>query len=275
MSGGGLRVDPDGVRAAAARATASAVGGPPALAVTPCAADTASHAAASRLAVRAAAVLAATAALEDATAAAGGRLSANAEMYVAQDITGAAGLRPGVGLGSATAASVSPAASPRVVPPVAVVGAGGVRPATGKQAAELIHGGSTAGMLAVADALDRHAARCEEAAAGLGAARVQARDSWSSATGDAADARLGELVDGYAGQVRAARELADEMRSHAVDFGRARARIPAPQVFGDLEARAYAGLNALGAYGQTYRDPGGDERCLVSVLLSSRRCGHA
>ncbi|QEN16543.1 sensor domain-containing protein [Mycolicibacterium sp. ELW1] len=38
---------------------------------------------------------------------------------------------------------------------------------------------------------------------------------------------------------------------------------------------AYAGLNALGAYGQTYRDPGGDERCLVSVLLSSRRCGHA
>ncbi|WP_431236137.1 PPE domain-containing protein (plasmid) [Mycolicibacterium psychrotolerans] len=243
MSGGGLRVDPDGVHAAAARAAAAAAGAAPALPVTPCAADAASHAAASRLGLGAAAVLAATAALDEATAAAGWRLTASAETYVAQDITGAAGLRSEAGLGGASAESGT-VVSPRVVSPVAVVSAGGVQPVTGKQAAELIHGGSATGMLAAAEVLDRHTARCEEAAADLGAARAQAQDSWSSAAAEEADARLGELADGYASQARAARELAGEIRSHAADFGRARAHIPAPQVFDDLEARIAAAVAA-------------------------------
>jgi uncharacterized protein YukE len=243
MSGGGLRVDPDGVRAAAARAAGAATGGPSTLTVAPCAADAASHAAAWRLGTRAMAVLAATATLDEATAAAGVRLSANAETYVAQDITGAAGLRSGVGLGSAPTESVA-VVSPRVVPPVAAASAGGVRPVTGKQAAELIHGGSSAGMLAAAEVLDGHSARCEEAAADLRAARGQALDSWSSAAADEADARLSELADGYAGQGRAARELAAEIRSQADDFIRTRDRIPAPKVFDDLEARIAAAVAA-------------------------------
>jgi hypothetical protein len=243
MSGGGLRVDPDGVHAAAARAAGAATGGPSTLTVTPCAGDAASHAAAFRLGAWAAGVLAATAALDEATAAAGQRLSASAETYVAQDVTAAAGWGPGVGLGGAPAESVA-VVSPRMVPPVAVVGAVGVQPVTGKQAAQLIHSGSTAGMLAVAEALDRHAARCEGAAADLGAARAQAQDSWSSAAADEADARLGGLADGYVGQARAARELAGEMRSHTDAFGRACARIPAPQVFNDLEARIAAAMAA-------------------------------
>ncbi|TDO06534.1 hypothetical protein EV580_6633 [Mycobacterium sp. BK086] len=242
MSGGGLRVDPDGVHAAAAHVAAAAAGTLPALTVTPCAADAASHAAAQRLGTRAAALLAATAALDAATAAAGWRLSTNADMYVAQDITAAAG-QSGAVLGGPTVESGA-ATSPGVVPPVAVVSTSGVQPMTGKQAAELIHGGSTAGMSAAAEALEGYAAHCLEAAADLGAGRAQAQDSWSSAAAEKADGHLFALSEGYAGQARAARELADEMQSHADDFARARDRIPAPQVFDDLEARIAAAVAA-------------------------------
>ncbi|MBB3606369.1 hypothetical protein FHT40_006060 [Mycolicibacterium sp. BK556] len=244
MSGGGLRVDPDGVHAAAAHVAAVAAGVLPALSVPPCAADAASHAAAQRLGTRAAAMLAATAALDADTTAAGWRLSTSADIYVAQDITAAAGLQSGGVLGD-TPAESGAAASPGVVPPVAVVSTGGVQPVTGKQAAALIHGGAgTAGMLAAADALDGHAARCQEAAAELGAGRAQAQDSWSSPAAQHADAHLIALSDGYAEQAQAARALAHEMRSHAADFARARDRIPAPQVFDDLEARIAAAVAA-------------------------------
>lgn len=243
MSGGGLWVDPDGVHAAAGCVAAAAAGTLPALTVTPCAADAASHAAAFRLGTRAAAVLAATAALDAATAAAGWRLSTNADMYVAQDITAAAGLQSGAVLRN-TPAESGTATSPRVVPPVAVVSTSGVQPMTGKQAAELIHGGQTAGMLAAAEALGGHAAHCQEAAAELGAGRAQAQDSWSSAAAEHADVHLIALSDGYAEQAQAARALAHEMRSHADDFARARGRIPAPQVFDDLEARTAAAVAA-------------------------------
>ncbi|MBB3753684.1 hypothetical protein FHT44_006206 [Mycolicibacterium sp. BK634] len=244
MSGGGLRVDPDGVHAAAGCVAAAATGVSAHLTVAPCAADAASHAAAFRLGTRAAAVLAATAALDEATAAAGRRLKASAETYVAQDIAAGSGLRAGAVLGGTPGESVT--ATPlRVVPPVAVVSTSGVQPMTGKQAAALIHGGAgTAGMLTAADALDGHAARCLEAAADLGASRAQAQDSWSSPAAEHADAHLVALSEEYAGQARAACELADEIRSHAADFARARGRIPAPQIFDDLEARITAAVAA-------------------------------
>lgn len=243
MSGGGLRVDPDCVHAAAGCVAAAATGVSAHLTVAPCAADAASHAAAFRLGTRAAAVLAATAALDEATAAAGRRLRASMETYVAQDIAAASGLRAGAVLGGTPAESVT-AASPGVVPPVAVVSTSGVQPMTGKQAAELIHGGQTAGMLAAAEALGGHAAHCQEAAAELGAGRAQAQDSWSSPAAAHADAQLVALSEEYTGQARAARELADEIRSHADDFARARGRIPAPQIFDDLEARITAAVAA-------------------------------
>jgi len=122
---------------------------------------------------------------------------------------------------------------------------GGARPVTGKQAAQLIHGGpGTGGLDRAAAALRGHAQRCEQAAALVRAACAQAQHSWTSPAAAQADTRLGALAERYAGQAATARQVADQIGWHADSFTRVRQAIPAPRVFDDLEARIRAAAAA-------------------------------
>jgi hypothetical protein len=125
----------------------------------------------------------------------------------------------------------------------------------------VIHSGpGPEGVLAVAGLLEGAAKGLDEAATSVSAASEQAADSWSSDAADAADRHFLGLGNSYAEQASQARAVAQQLRTHADDFSRAKAQIPPPQRFADLETRLQAAYAAnahptsMGRYTQTIAD---------------------
>jgi hypothetical protein len=137
----------------------------------------------------------------------------------------------------------------------------GITPTTGHEIAAVIHSGpGPQGVLAVAALLERAAKDLDGAATSVSAAGALAADSWASDAADAADRHLASLESAYTEQASQARALAQQLRTHADDFSRAKAHIPPPQRFADLEARLQAAYAAnthptsIGRYTQTIAD---------------------
>jgi hypothetical protein len=198
----------------------------------------------------------ATANLTTGTAAA--RLHGDADAYELQEATGA------TSLGDVTAAVSGGVEAPRVSAPQLSPASqlpgipAGIMPTNGREIAAVIHSGpGTQGVLAVAAELESVARDLDQAASSVSAAGVLAADSWASDAADAADVHLVGLVNSYTEQASQARALAQQLRMHADDFARAKAEIPPPERFADLEARLHAAYAAnahptsMGRYTQT------------------------
>jgi hypothetical protein len=257
-----LRVDTDGVRAAGATATAAASCPTAAApAVLPCAGDATSVRVATRAAGRIGALDLATVAANRQTAAAAARLHGDADAYDMQENSGA------TSLGDATAAVSAVAQAPDVSAPQVpntpqLPGLpAGITPTGGHEIAAVIHSGpGPQGILAVASALERVASDLDEAATSVSASGALAADNWASAAAEAAEDHLVRLEHAYTEQASQARTLARQLRTHADDFSRAKAQIPPPQRFADLEARLQAAYAAnahptsMGRYTQQIAD---------------------
>jgi hypothetical protein len=257
-----LRVDTAGVHAAGATATAAASGATPSVpAVTPCAGDATSVQIATHAAGQIGALGLATAAANLTTEVAATRLHRDADAYELQEASGA------TSLGDVTAAVSEGADAPRVSAPH-LPGApqlpgvrAGITPTTGREIAKVIHSGpGPQGVLTLAAQLEGTAEDLDDAATSVGAAGAQAADSWASDAADAAEQHLVGLENTYTEQASQARAMAQQLRTHADDFSRAKAQIPPPQRFADLEARLQAAYAAnahptsMGRYTHTIAD---------------------
>jgi hypothetical protein len=241
-----LRVDVAGVHGAGVTAAGAASSATPAApAVTPCAADAASVQVASGFAGRIGALGFRTTAANLKTGAAAARLHADADAYEMQDGAGAAGLADaGATVGQLVQVPDVPTPPLPAVP--APPGApGGIVPITGPQISAVVHSGpGPQGLLMTAGMLDTQAVELEQAAASVRAASSETTSSWSSGAAEAAEAHLVDLESSYSDQATQARSLASQMRGHADDFARAKAVIPPPQVFDDLQRRLQAAYAA-------------------------------
>jgi hypothetical protein len=243
VTSGDLRVDPAGVHAAGA--TLGAAAGTPALAgvaVAPCAGDIASVGVAADLTVAIGQLNSSTMSLDVRAGTSSARLHVSAEAYARQERSSAADLAD-------TTASVGPAVLPNDVPtpvlpdwvPTPGVGAGGVVPATGRQASELIHGGpGPAGLQGAAALLDATAESLDQAAATVRAARSESEQSWDSEAAAHASDSLAHLASHYTRNASHARMMARQARVQADNFVRARAQMPPVSVFDDLDRRLTA-----------------------------------
>jgi hypothetical protein len=262
MASSDLGVDTDGVHAAAAAAAAAASSAAPtAAAITPCAGDATSVQVATRAAGQIGALGLATAAANLTTEAAAARLHGDADAYALQEASGA------TSLGDVTAAVSGGADAPRVSAPELPHSPelpgipAGVMPTSGHEISAVIHSGpGPQGVLAVAAQLEGAARDLDEAATSVSAAGSLAADSWASDAADAAGEHLVGLENTYTEQASQARVLAQQLRTHADDFSRAKAQIPPPQRFADLEARLQAAYAAnahptsMGRYTKTITD---------------------
>jgi hypothetical protein len=243
VTSGDLRVDPAGVHAAGA--TLGAAAGAPGLAgvaVIPCAGDIASVGVAADLTVAIAELNSSTMSLDLRAGASSERLHVSAETYAQQERSSVAGLAD-------TTASVGPAVLPNDVPtpvlpdwvPTSGVWPGGVVPASGRQASELIHGGAgPAGLQGAAALLDAAAQNLDQAAATVRAARSETEQSWDSDAAAQASDSLAHLASHYTRNASHARMMARQARVQADNFVRARAQMPAVSVFHDLDRRLTA-----------------------------------
>jgi hypothetical protein len=230
MSSRDLRVDPTGVHAAGATlGGAAGIAVPGAVAVTPCAGDAASVDVAADLTARIGALNGSTAWLNLWAGASSLRLHASAETYAQQEANAAAGLGDTAAtVGSAVLMRDVPTPPPPAAAPLPAAG-GGLVPATGRQAAELIHGGPGPQPLELAAAvLDTQADNLDQAAASVRAARWGSEQSWDSDAAQQAADKLVRLESSYTGHASHARALSAEARTQVDNFLRAKAGIPAP-----------------------------------------------
>lgn len=241
-----LRVDVAGVQSGAATtAAAASVATPPAAAVTPCAADATSVQVATGFTGRIGALGVDTIGTNLKTGAAAARLHGDADAYELQEAAGAAGLAAvGAAVGEMAAAPNVPTPSLPGVPAATGVPAG-IVPTSGQEISAVVHSGpGPQPLLVTAVALDATAAELEQAAASVRAASSETTGSWSSGAADAAETHLAGLESSYSEQASQARALANQIRGHADDFARAKAAIPTPEVFADLQRRLQAAYAA-------------------------------
>ena len=126
----------------------------------------------------------------------------------------------------------------------------GTTPDSGKAIAALIHAGpGLVGLDTAATALEAHAGQLESAAHVVRAARATSEQSWDSAAAEVAGRQLSMLEASYTAQAGHARALSRDARQQAQNFQRAKALIPTPAVFDDLERRLQAANTANNAPG--------------------------
>ena len=240
-----VRVDTAEVRDAGRSAALAASSAAPAVPVlSPCAGDAVSVQAATGFAERVGAVGLATAATNLSGDAAAARLHGDAEAYDAQDAAGGADLVRGAAP-AGTAAPAPDVRAPSLPGPPQLPGVpAGAVPTTGREISALMHGGpGPQGMLAAAAQLDTAATELDQAAAWMQGSDSAVSRGWESDAATAAQTYLSNLRSSYRSQAARARSLASQIRSHVEDFTRARAQIPPPAVFAELERRlqvAYA-----------------------------------
>lgn len=118
------------------------------------------------------------------------------------------------------------------------------RPAA-DEIAELLHAGpGTGGILTAAQQLRSHATHLGQSAHGVNSAAAQVSSDWSSESGMHAAHRLGELGTWFEQHAEQARALAATMDHHAASFARAKAAVPTPEQFRDVENRLVAAAAA-------------------------------
>lgn len=244
----GLRVDVDEVHAAGT-GMAQVVEAPVTLAgisVGPSAADQVSATVAAGLSVRLQTIGAHTVRAAQITTAAAGALHANAATYREQEDLNTAALRPGGGASVSAPAGIAPTASPAsaVLPPLAMPPTG-VTPTDGKAVAVLIHGGTGPGpLLQAATEARAHAERLRDISTHLRGTSVRLSRVWQSPAADAAVGRITTLAGWYDTHAEHALSAARACQAQADSFGQARAAVPRPEVFDDLERRLAAASRA-------------------------------
>lgn len=254
MSSANLFIDPDGVRAAGAGLSgASSAAAAPPPAVTPCAADATSVKIAYSLSASISELVNATMAVNHKTAQAGSRMTSNATTYEDQERVNAASLAAG-SRGRARSVPTGDAPSIAPAPLVALpVPTPGVQPTSGKEIAALMHGGPGPGALeSAAQALNAHADQLESAAQSVRSARWTSEQNWDSAAADRANTHLATLESTYTRHADQSRALSRDATVQANNFRQARANIPTPQYFTELEQRlrsaSAANANSGGRY---------------------------
>jgi hypothetical protein len=254
-----LSIDPSGVRGASANVAAGAASaGTAPVAITPSAQDSTSVLVANVLGGLVSDLINDTLAANTISAAAAGRLSDNADTYEQQEQDNARALA-GIGGGVPGATAIAGGPQPALVPPTAIPAptAAGVTPTSGREIAQLIHGGPGPGALEAAAALlQTHANQLDQAAGSIHSARRQNEASWSSNAADAAQTHLVSLEASYAEQAERARGLAQQASTQVENFHRAKNQIPTPQHFDDLERRLIAANKANSAPGSVGRFSG-------------------
>jgi hypothetical protein len=254
-----LSIDPSGVRGASVHVATGATSASTApVTVTPSAQDSTSVLVANVLGGLVSDLINDTVAANTIAAAAAGRLSDNADTYEQQEHENARALA-GTGGGVPGAAAIAGGSQPSLVPPAAIPApaSAGTTPTSGREIAQLIHGGPGPGALQTAAALLRtHANQLDEAADSIRSARQQNEASWSSNAADSAQTHLVNLEASYTGQAEQARGLAHQASTQVENFDRARNQIPTPQHFDDLERRLMAANRANSAPGSVGRFSG-------------------
>jgi hypothetical protein len=242
VSGNVVYLDPGGVRAAGSSVAAASTTAPArTISVTPCAPDVTSVTVANELALLVGELISATSAANHTAATAAARLAGNATTYEEQEAANAAALRNGsLTRGNAVSVINTPdTPAPVFTPPM--VSAAGNTPSTGKEIAALIHQGpGPAGLESAAGLLDTHAGYLDAAADSIRSARHIGEQSWDSAAADLANGHLRRLEASYGRHAARARALSVDARTQADNFRRAKANIPPPQIFEDLEHRLQA-----------------------------------
>lgn len=253
-SSANLFIDPDGVRAAGASVSgASSAAAAPAPAVTPCAADSTSVKIAYALSASISELVNATMAVNHKTAQAGSRMNNNATTYEEQEQANAASLTGG-SRGRATSVPIGNAPSIAGPPLVAApIPTPGVQPASGKEIAALMHGGPGPEALETAgQALNAHAAQLDSAAQSVRSARWTSEQNWDSAAAAQASTHLATLESTYTRHADQSRALSRDATVQANNFRQARANIPTPQYFTELEQRLRAASTANANSGGRY-----------------------
>lgn len=255
----GLRVEVDELHAAGTR-MAQSVTAPVALGthpLAPAAGDQVSATVAATVSARLHAIGAHSARAAYIKTSAAGVLHANAVTYREQEEANAASLRPGGEAAGAVAASTAGIASavPTAVPPIPASPPAGVVPTDGKSIAVLMHGGTGPGPLLAAAATARtHATELQQISTSLRATRDRLTTVWQSVGGEAATARIATLASWYDDHAQHAAAAARACESQAASFAQARAAVPTPAIFEDLERRLdaanRANVAARGAYTQ-------------------------
>ncbi|ULN44704.1 PPE domain-containing protein (plasmid) [Mycolicibacterium crocinum] len=268
-SSANLFIDPDGVRAAGAGlSTASSAVAAPAPAVTPCAADATSVKIAYALSASISELVNATMAVNHKTAQASSRMHSTATTYEDQEHANAASLAAG-SPGRATSVPVgdpSTIGGPSLVAPP--IPAPGVQPTSGKDIAALMHGGPGPEALeTAAQALNAHAAQLDSAAQSVRSARWTSEQNWDSSAADQASTHLAALESTYTRHADQSRGLSRDATVQANNFRQARANIPTPQHFADLEQR----LRAAAAHNA---QSGGRYTAVVAQLQSELAAAH-
>ena len=258
----GLQVETDelhavGTRMGMAVTTPVALGSTP---VAPAAADQVSATVAAGLSARLQAVAAHSARAAHITTTAAAVLRGNAATYAEQEALNAAALRPGGGdpAGAVAAASTggwAGTAAPLLPPAVPVSVPAGATPSDGKSIAALIHGGTgPQPLLAAADEARAHAAELRQISASLHATVGRLTAVWESAAAETATAQIATLGRWYDDHADHATAVARACERQADSFVQARAVVPKPEVFEDVErrlaaaARANAVPGSLGRY---------------------------
>jgi uncharacterized protein YukE len=175
------------------------------------------------------------------TSAAGGLVQAGAATYAHSETVNADTL----GAGPASAGTSGPALRPVEVPvaPLPQIPAPTVpsAPTSGKEIAQLIHGGpGPASLYAAGDRLAGHAADLADTGTQLRSAASGMQAVWESDAGDEANSWIIQLADLHTVHGQRVAVTAQTIRAQAQSFQTARDEIPHPQVFDDLERRLRA-----------------------------------
>jgi hypothetical protein len=170
-------------------------------------------------------------------------LNANASDYIAQEQANAAGLNLG-GVPAAAAASTIATPIP-AAPPAFPAPQSATAPASGKQIAQLIHGGpGPAPLHDAASRLRSHAEQLNQTSAQLREAATNLQAGWFSQAGEAAQKRISELVATYDQLAQTTTAAATQADAQADNVSRARSAIPRPEEFNQLESRLQAAVRA-------------------------------
>jgi hypothetical protein len=238
-----LRVTPEAVEQSGGQVAGVSPAAVPAAEVTAAASDPVSVSVAHALGMRIAVIGAQSCSAHAEAQQAAAHLNANAADYVAQEQANTSGLGFG-GSPAATAASTTampiPAAAPAFpAPPSATT------PASGKQIAQLIHGGPGPTPLHEAAArLRTHAEGLNDTSALLRSAANNLQAGWFSDAGEAAQSRILELADFYDRHAQTTAAAATQADAQADNVARARTAIPRPEEFDQLEQRLAAAHRA-------------------------------
>jgi PPE family/PE family len=248
-----LDIDPDAVVGIGSRVAASASTPAPVSTVPAPAQDPVSVGVAATLSARLSAITAYSAA---AGAIVGGRaqmLQASASDYRHQEQANTASLGPG-GAPAAAAPSAPIAVIARLppasIPPPSI----GAPPGGARAISELIHSGrGAAGLYTAAQHMRHHAAQLAATADQLRAAASMLTHDWDSRAGYQAAGRVTELGDWHDRHAQHATAAAAAVEQQGGNFGRARAAIPTPDRFDDLQRRlrsAIAANQTPGSFGR-------------------------